>query len=142
MDYRVVIPVLTAPEVGRDPPAEWVSADKLADLITTIQGHRTDVRQNGGFVLQVRARDHFVAVERARELVDRWDARAEPRPLHLLSALAWTELFMRGSRKAHHRWCWLRVQPWASNSLVRQAVVIQLSYWNPEAGEWLTGSSA
>jgi len=76
-DFRVVIPVVVAPEVGDSPPAEWLSAAQIADLIARIQGHRTDLRQNGGFVLTVQARDQYVAVERGCELLDRWDARAE-----------------------------------------------------------------
>jgi hypothetical protein len=76
-DYRVLIPVISAPDVGHSPPAEWLSGEQMADRIETIQGHRTDLRQSGGFALTVRARDHFAAVEVARELIDRWDARAE-----------------------------------------------------------------
>jgi hypothetical protein len=58
-------------------PAEWLSAEKTADSIERIQGKRTDLRQNGGFLMTVKSRDQFAAVDSARELIDRWDARAE-----------------------------------------------------------------
>lgn len=94
-EFKVVIPVMGAPGITESPPAEWLSASQIANLIESIQGHRSDHRQNGGFVLAIRARDLYVAVERARELIDRWDARAElsTRNKIVRTKMAWVEGF-------------------------------------------------
>jgi hypothetical protein len=76
-EFRVIVPILAAPGMGAAQPPEWRTAAQIASLIETIQGSRPGLRQSGGFVLTVKSRDHFAAVEKARDLVDRWDARAE-----------------------------------------------------------------
>jgi len=76
-EFKVVIPVVSAPRVTESPPPEWLSATQIAELISKIQAKSTELRQNGGFVLSVSARDRYGAVERARDLTDRWDARSE-----------------------------------------------------------------
>ncbi len=77
LQFKVMIPVISAPGVTAHPPPEWLPATKVAHLIAEIQGKNTDLRQNGGFLLDVSARDEYTAVNQARDLVDRWDARAQ-----------------------------------------------------------------
>ncbi|MCH8007794.1 MAG: hypothetical protein IIC91_02915 [Chloroflexi bacterium] len=91
--YRVVIPVVSAPDIGKMPSADWFTATQILSLIASIQGSKPELRLNGGFVLSVRAKDPFVAVEQARELIDRWDARAElaTRDRIIRTEKAWVE---------------------------------------------------
>ena len=72
-----MVPVIHARGLAKTPPSEWESATQIAELIANIRGKRTDLRQNGGFVVDVCARDRYRAVEVTRDLVNRWDARAE-----------------------------------------------------------------
>lgn len=76
-EFTVIVPVMSAPEVGVQAPAEWVSAQEAAAFIENAEGKRASIRQSGAFRLTVNARDPYGAVERARDLVDRWDARVE-----------------------------------------------------------------
>lgn len=92
-EFTVVIPASSAPGVSSANAEQWRSANDLARFIESIQGSRTDIRQNGGFVMTVRSRDAAAAVEAARELIDRWDARAELSKLRSIDFLdvAWVE---------------------------------------------------
>lgn len=93
--FKVVIPVISAPNLTSNPPPEWLQATKVRELITEIECKRSGFRQNGGFLLTVSARDQYAAVEQARDSVDRWSARAElstGRRIQMASQ-AWVEDF-------------------------------------------------
>jgi hypothetical protein len=75
--YKVIIPVVSAPNIAISAPPEWLQAPVVTELIAKIQGKRTELRQNGGFLLVISACDQYSALEQAKDLVDRWDARAE-----------------------------------------------------------------
>lgn len=75
--FKVIIPVLSVPRLVENPPSEWHEASDVANMIKNIQGERSDIRQNGGFLLSINACDQYSAVEQARNLVERWSARAE-----------------------------------------------------------------
>jgi len=95
--FKVLIPVISAPDITDHPPPEWLPATRVTDLISKIQGARTDSRQNGGFLLDVSARDQYMAVDLARDLVDRWDARAELSTGHGIQMVnqAWVQDFKK-----------------------------------------------
>jgi hypothetical protein len=94
-EFQVVIPVLSAPDMRSASPPEWLTARAMAKLLAAIEGRRIDLRQNGGFVLVIQAKDQYAAVDRARELVDRWSARAEvaTRQSIVRTRQAWIEGF-------------------------------------------------
>lgn len=117
LQFKVIIPVISAPDITGHPPPEWLSATKVAALIAEIQGKNTDLRQNGGFLLDVSARDQYTAVNQARDLVDRWNARAE------LST-------GRGIRMANQAWVQGFKDPILITEQVRQVHIGALSRQN------------
>ena len=76
--FEVVIPCTSVPRITVDtPPAAWRSAIEMSSLLSHLAGDAAGIRQNGGFSVEVTARDPYAAVERAQELFARWAARVE-----------------------------------------------------------------
>ena len=74
--FQVLIPCVSVPGMGLgSSPAEWRPAPEMSRLLRCLPGD--SARHNGGFAIEVEARDPYAAVERARESFDRWAARVE-----------------------------------------------------------------
>jgi hypothetical protein len=103
--WMVVIPVLAAPHMDGAKASEWRDASQISSLIEEIEPAAVIPRQNGGFVLDITARDPYAAVERAEEKVDRWAARVElatERVLELAGRDAWVRGVSRRIPLAGH----------------------------------------
>ena len=97
--FEVVIPCVSVPRVDAgSPPAEWRSSTEIARLLRDLGQDTTNIRQNGGFAIEVTVRDPYAAVEQARELLDRWAARVELATTGSLTPTkhAWVEGVSRG----------------------------------------------
>ncbi len=75
--FEVVIPCQAAPLGETAGSAAWRDQAEIARLIEEIQGKRASIRQVGGFVLSISARDPDAAVGIALEQIARWTARLE-----------------------------------------------------------------
>ena len=75
--YRVLVPVIAAPQMTDPEPAAWRSAAEVSHLVQSWGGNTSGLRQNGGFLLEVSELDRFAAASAAREVIDRWNARVE-----------------------------------------------------------------
>lgn len=74
--FTLVVPCVSVP-LPANPPPEWEGPAAMAARIAQISGAHVSFRQNGGFVLDVPARDQDGAVELALEQIGRWTARIE-----------------------------------------------------------------
>ena len=104
--FEVFVPCLSVPRISaEDPPAGWLSAIDMSKSLTRVVGNTSGVRHNGGFAINVTARDPYAAVEQAREAFDRWAARVElATPQRLApSGTAWVDGVSRGIPFADER---------------------------------------
>lgn len=92
--WTVVIPVLAAPQAFGGNGDIWRNATQIAAIIEDIDQKGISPRQNGGFVLEILAKDPYAAVDRAEEMLSRWATRVEfgtDGTLELAGREAWVE---------------------------------------------------
>ncbi len=92
--WVVLIPVLATPQDSGSDVAGWRSPSQMVDLIKDVEPGAIIPRQNGGFMIDVVARDHFAAVEVAEEKIGRWATRVElgtQRALELAGSNVWVQ---------------------------------------------------
>jgi hypothetical protein len=74
-DFEILVAFVAAPGAHADMPMQWKSASEVSDWL---KGNRYDprgIRQTGGLLFTVLARDVYAAVERTSEEVERLTAR-------------------------------------------------------------------
>lgn len=77
-NFCVIVPCTAVPFASTSAmPSGWAEPTEIAARIEKIQGERASIRQSGGFVFDLEARDPDAAVELALDLVGRWTARLE-----------------------------------------------------------------
>lgn len=72
--YQVLVPLTHKPK-GANLPANWLSAQQVAQWLTEHAGSPEGIRQAGGFLFEVPDRDPWAAVEQVRNLVRSISAR-------------------------------------------------------------------
>ena len=73
--FEVLVPLSKIPSPPTGMPDSWKNATEVSEWLRLNGTPPHDLRQVGGFLLHVEARDHFSAVERAAELLERLSAR-------------------------------------------------------------------
>ncbi|RKH32346.1 hypothetical protein D7Y13_17325 [Corallococcus praedator] len=74
-DFRVLLTVNSALGTPGLPPSQWCDAPAVSKWLSTNGFDPTHVRQGGGWLLTIRCRDAYSAVERASETVEKLAAR-------------------------------------------------------------------
>jgi hypothetical protein len=72
--YEVLIAFDAIPSVAQM-PSGWMEAQEVSTWLTQHGFRVAGVRQNGGFVMEIEARDPYAAVETARERIENFAAR-------------------------------------------------------------------
>lgn len=86
-EFEVLVAVSTSLTPQPTPPREWRSASEVSRWLRANAFASSNIRQAGGWLFQVRARDSHAAIQRASEAIDRLTARlligsgTEMRPL-------------------------------------------------------------
>lgn len=75
MDFEVLVPFLSAPGIGLEVPAHWRDARAVSQWLRENDFDPRGLRQTGGLLLPVRARDVHAAVEQVSEVIERLSAR-------------------------------------------------------------------
>lgn len=74
-DFEVLIPFLSTPGMGSDEPPHWKSPTAVSHWLREHGFDPRDLRQTGGLLLPVKARDVYAAVEQAFEIIERLSTR-------------------------------------------------------------------
>lgn len=73
--FEVLLVLQAAPGLGDPEPQSWLDATQVSSWLREQGFDSRDLRQAGGFLLQVEARDVFAALERAHEKIERLVSR-------------------------------------------------------------------
>ena len=74
-ELDVLVVFTAAPHSNKEMPPEWRDATQVSTHLLEQEAEHRDIRQGGGLLLRVRARDQWAALERASEIVDGISAR-------------------------------------------------------------------
>jgi hypothetical protein len=74
-EFEVLVPLVRAPGAAKGMPDNWLTATQVSEWIRGRNDHPREVRQVGGFLLRISARDEYSALDRAAELLERLSAR-------------------------------------------------------------------
>lgn len=73
--FEVMVPVRAIPRTRSNMPSSWQSAQATSDWLKAHGFSTTDLRQSGGFLMRIQARDAWGAVEIANEQLELISAR-------------------------------------------------------------------
>ncbi len=73
--FEVVIPVEAAPRTRAKMPASWLTAQDTSKWLRSNRFSTSGLRQDGGFLMRISARDPWGALELANERLERFAAR-------------------------------------------------------------------
>lgn len=74
-DFEVLVPFLGAPGMGSEVPSHWRSSTAVAGWLREHGFDPRGLRQTGGLLLVIQARDAHAAVEQVSEIIERLSAR-------------------------------------------------------------------
>ena len=74
-EFEVLVSFIKAPRSRAKMPAEWRSAPQVSDWLKKNNHGATDIRQGGGMLFRVTARDPWSAIDKVLEGVERLAAR-------------------------------------------------------------------
>jgi hypothetical protein len=74
--FEVLLAFKAPPQSASGYPAGWLSADQVASWLRHEGFSTAELRQSGGFVLRLKARDVFAAADAATAVIDGYVARA------------------------------------------------------------------
>jgi len=73
--FEILVAFVAAPRSRADMPSEWLTAPRVSDWLRQNNHDSTGIRQGGGMLLNVTARDPWAAIDESLERVERLVAR-------------------------------------------------------------------
>ena len=97
--FEILVPFLNAPGMHPDAPPHWLDPTSVSGWLRENNFDPRGLRQTGGLLLPVKARDVYAAVEQVSEIIDRLSARVNLGSRSLLQTAL--EVWIRGFPKPY-----------------------------------------